>query len=137
MTNLAKCCQPVPGDKVLGFVTRGDGITIHRGGCPNMLYQQNTAAERVVEVSWGVDKENTYPMTIQLQAFDRKGLLKDISSVFADEKVNVLEMNTRTNTKDQSVSMEVLVEVINLEEMSKLLAKLDQLPNVLSVKRKA
>ncbi len=137
MTNLAKCCQPVPGDKALGFVTRGDGITIHRDSCPNIMYQQNTAAERVVEVTWGVDKEYTYPMTVQLHAFDRKGLLKDVSSVFADEKVNVLEMKTKTHTEDQSVHMEVLVEVLGLEVMSKLLAKLDQLPNVLSVKRKA
>lgn len=136
MTNLAKCCQPVPGDRVLGFVTRGDGITIHRDGCPNILYQQNTAAERIVEVTWGADKEHTYEMTIQLQAFDRKGLLKDVSSVFADEKINVLALNTRTQTEDQSVHMEALVEVRNLEEMSKVLAKLDQLPNVLSVKRK-
>lgn len=137
LTHLAKCCQPVPGDKILGFVTRGTGITIHRDSCANIMYQQNTSAERVVEVTWGADKEHTYPMTIKLHAFDRKGLLKDISSVFSDEKVNVLEMNTKTNTEDQSVHMEVLVEVLNLEIMSKLLAKLDQLPNVLSVKRKA
>lgn len=136
MTNLAKCCQPVPGDKVLGFITRGTGITIHRDGCPNILYQQNTAKERVIEVSWGADREHTYPMTIQLHAFDRKGLLKDVSSILVDEKVNVLEMNTKTDTSDQSVRMEALVEVPNLEVMSKLLAKLDQLPNVLSVKRK-
>ena len=137
MTNLAVCCQPVPGDKVLGFVTRGTGITIHRETCPNILYQQSNAGERVVEVTWGVEQENTYPMTISVKAFDRKGLLKDVSTVFTDEKVNVLEMNTRTDKKDQSVQMEVVVEVRNLEVMSKLLAKLDQLPNVLSVKRKS
>jgi len=136
MTSLAKCCQPVPGDKVMGFVTRGTGITIHREACPNLLYQQHKSGERVVEVSWGVDKEQTYPMTLQVHAFDRKGLLKDVSSVFADEKVNVLEMNTLTEPRDQSVQMSISVEVANLEVMSKLLAKIDQLPNVLSVKRK-
>jgi len=136
MTNLARCCQPVPGDKVLGFVTRGTGITIHRENCPNILYQQHKSAERVVEVGWGQDMERTYPMTLRINAFDRKGLLKDISTVFADEKVNVLQMNTRTERKDHSVNMEVLVEVISLEAMSRLLAKLDQLPNVLSVRRK-
>ena len=136
MTSLAKCCQPVPGDKVLGFVTRGSGITIHRISCPNILYQQNNSAERVVEVTWGVDKEHTYPMSILIHAFDRKGLLKDVSTVFADEKINVLDLNTRTEAKDMSVIMEVGVEVQNLEVMSNLLAKLDQLPNVLSVQRK-
>jgi len=136
MTNLAKCCQPVPGDNVLGFVTRGTGITIHREACPNILYQKHKAGERVVQVAWGTDEEQTYPMTLQIDAFDRKGLLKDISSVFADEKVNVLELSTRTETKDQSVQMSAKVEVTSLEMMSKLLSKIDQLPNVLSVKRK-
>lgn len=137
MSSLAKCCQPVPGDKVLGFVTRGAGITIHRAQCANILYQQNTDAERVVEVSWGVDKEQTYPMSVQLHAFDRKGLIKDISSVFADENINVTAMTTKSEQKDHSVHMEVNIEVPNLEVMSKVLAKLDQLPNVLKVKRKS
>jgi len=137
MTNLARCCQPVPGDKVLGFVTRGTGITIHRENCPNILYQQHKSGERVVEVNWGEDLERTYPMTVMINAFDRKGLLKDISTIFADEKVNVLQMNTHTERKDHSVTMEALVEVTSLEAMSKLLAKLDQLPNVLSVRRKS
>lgn len=137
MTSLAKCCQPVPGDKVLGFVTRGAGITIHREQCPNILYQQNNAGERVVEVAWGADKEHTYPMSVLIHAFDRKGLLKDVSTVFSDEKINVLELNTHSEQQDHSVKMEVKVEVANLETMSKLLAKLDQLPNVLSVQRKS
>lgn len=136
MTSLAKCCEPVPGDNVLGFVTRGSGITIHRENCQNILYQKHQAGERVVHVDWGNDEEKTYPMTIQIHAFDRKGLLRDVSSVFADEKVNVMEMNTRTEEKDQSVQMEVVVEIQGIEAMSKVLAKLDQLPNILSVKRK-
>ncbi len=136
MTSLAKCCQPVPGDRVLGFVTRGTGITIHREQCPNILYQQNTAGERVVEVAWGAEREQTYPMSILIHAFDRKGLLKDVSSVFADENVNVTAVTTLSESKDHSVRMEVDVEVPNLELMSKVLAKLDQLPNVLGVKRK-
>ncbi len=137
MTSLAKCCQPVPGDQVLGFVTRGTGITIHRRQCPNILYQQNTASERVVEVNWGQVDERTYPMTVLINAFDRKGLLRDISTVMADEKINVLEMNTRTERQNQTVYMEALLEVASIEAMSKLLAKLDQLPNILSVKRKS
>lgn len=136
MTNLAKCCMPVPGDKVLGFVTRGTGITIHREACPNIMYQQNNDRERVVQVNWGVDQERTYPMKVQISAFDRKGLLRDVSTVFADEKVNVLEMSTRTDAKNQSVLMQGLIEVTSIEAMSKILAKLDQLPNVMSVKRK-
>ncbi|MFT6098360.1 MAG: GTP pyrophosphokinase [Arenicella sp.] len=136
MTTLAKCCRPVPGDRVLGFVTRGAGITIHRELCPNILYQQHEAGERVVEVNWGHDKERVYPMTVLITAFDRKGLLRDVSTVFADEKINVLEMSTNTDGKSQTVQMESLVEVTSFEAMSRLLAKLDHLPNVLAVKRK-
>jgi GTP pyrophosphokinase len=136
MTTLAKCCQPVPGDRVLGFVTRGAGITIHRELCPNILYQQHESGERVIEVSWGHDQERVYPMTVLITAFDKKGLLRDVSTVLADEKVNVLEMNTRTDGRSQTVQMESLVEVTSFEAMSRLLAKLDNLPNVLAVKRK-
>jgi len=136
MTQLAKCCEPVPGDKVLGYVTRGAGITIHRETCPNILYQQHKASERVVQVDWGKNQQQVYPMLIQITAFDRKGLLRDVSTVLTDEKTNVLEMNTLTDTKDQSVRMDVVVEVTGLEAMSQLLAKLEQLPNVLSVRRK-
>ena len=78
MTNLAKCCQPVPGDNVLGFVTRGAGITIHRKDCQNILYQKNHAGERVVHVDWGNSNEQTDPIAIQIHAFDRKGLLRDV-----------------------------------------------------------
>lgn len=136
MTHLAKCCQPVPGDSVLGFVTRGAGVTIHRAQCPNILYQQNSAKERVVEVSWGVDQEQTFPMSIIMHAFDRKGLIKDISSVLSDENINVTSMNSRSEQKDHSVHLEINVEVPNVEIMSKALAKLDQLPNILSVQRR-
>ncbi len=136
MTQLAQCCQPVPGDTVLGYVTRGAGITIHRESCPNILYQQHKASERVVQVDWGKNQERVYPMSILVTAFDRKGLLRDVSTVLADEKTNVLELNTRTDPQDQSVKMDVVVEVSGIEAMSRLLSKLEQLPNVLSVKRR-
>ena len=136
LMQLARCCQPVPGDPVLGYVTRGAGITIHRDTCANILYHQHKGSERVVQVDWGKNQEQVYPMSIIISAFDRKGLLRDVSAVLADEKCNVLEMNTRTESKDQSVTMDVVVEVSGIEAMSRLLSKLEQLPNVLSVRRK-
>ncbi len=137
MTQLAKCCQPVPGDTVLGFVTRGAGITIHRDTCANILYQQHKASERVVQVDWGRNQERVYPMSIVINAFDRKGLLRDVSTVLADEKSNVLTFNTRAESDDYSIVMDVMVEVSGIEAMSRLLSKLEQLPNVLSVRRKS
>ena len=136
LMQLARCCQPVPGDPVLGYVTRGAGITIHRDTCANILYHQHKGSERVVQVDWGKNQEQVYPMSIIISAFDRKGLLRDVSAVLADEKCNVLEMNTRTESKDQSVTMDVVVEVSGIEAMSRLLSKLEQLPNVISVRRK-
>ena len=136
MNTLAKCCRPVPGDSITGYITRGSGITIHRVSCPNIIYHKNQSPERVVEVEWGNRQETTYPMSIVIDAFDRKGLLRDIAGIFADEKINVLEMNTRTDVKDQSVQMSMLAEIPGLEAMSKLLYKLEQLPNIQGARRK-
>lgn len=136
LNTLAKCCRPVPGDLISGYITRGSGITIHRAACPNISYHKKQSPERVLEVEWGVKQETTYPMSIVIDAFDRKGLLRDIAAVFADEKINLLEMSTRTNARDQSVQMFVLAEIPGVEVMSQLLYKLEQLPNIQGVRRK-
>ena len=136
MTSLGKCCQPIPGDKVLGFTTINSGITIHRQDCPNILYQQHAASERVVEVSWGSESTQSYPMSIIVCAYDRGGLLQDISSVFADEKINIMRLNTLRESPEHSVQIDIGFGVSDLEQMSRLLAKIEQLPNVFYAKRK-
>jgi len=132
----ANCCQPIPGDKVLGFITRASGISVHRKDCSNMHNLQETEEDRIIEVDWFDQGERTFPMSILVEAFDRKGLLTDIATVFSSEKVNVIEMTTRTDPKDQSVTMIVTAELPNIESMSQVINQITQIPNVHEVRRK-
>jgi len=132
----ANCCLPIPGDKVMGFITRGSGVSVHRIDCANMQNLIETEAERVIEVDWFDQTERTYPMSILVEAFDRKGLLTDITGIFTVEKVNVIEMTTRTDPKDQSVTMIVTAELTNIESMSHVINRIMQVPNVHDVRRK-
>ncbi len=136
LVKAANCCLPIPGDKVQGFITRGSGVSVHRCDCPNMINLLETEAERVIEVDWFDQTERTYPMSLVVEAFDRKGLLTDITGVFTSEKVNVIEMTTRTDPKDQSVTMIVTAELSNIESMSQVINRIMQIPNVHDVRRK-
>jgi GTP pyrophosphokinase len=132
----ANCCLPIPGDNVRGYITRGSGVSVHRNDCANLLNLFETDPDRVIEVDWYDQSEKTYPMSILVEAFDRKGLLNDISGVFTSEKVNVIEMTTRTDPKDQTVTMIVTAELLNIERMSQVINRIMQVPNVLEVRRK-
>src|SRR5215212_591766 len=94
-THLARCCNPVPGDAVTGFITRGRGVTVHRTDCPSILRAEER--ERIVEVDWGEMQQQVFPVAIRIEAWDREGLLADISSVVADEKVNITALNVATH----------------------------------------
>ena len=132
----ANCCHPIPGDQVLGFITRGSGISVHRKNCSNLENLISNSPERVIEVSWYTKDDDAYPMSILVEAFDRKGLLRDVAAVFTDEKINVIETTTRTDPKDQSVNMIITAEVPNIERMSEIVNRIMSLPNVHEVRRK-
>ncbi len=132
LTTMARCCKPAPGDPIIGYITKGRGITIHRADCANILRQGH---ERLIEVSWSKHQETTYPVDISVLAYDRQGLLRDITTLMTDEKINVLSMNTMTDIKDHKAKMKLTVEVSSIQTLSRLLAKMSQLPNVLDVKR--
>ena len=132
----ASCCTPIPGDDVKGFITKGSGVSVHRNDCANMINLCETEADRIIEVDWFNQNLKTYPMSILVEAFDRKGLLTDISGIFTSEKVNVIEMTTRTDPKDQSVTMIVTAELPNIESMSQVVNRIMQIPNVHDVRRK-
>lgn len=132
----ANCCQPIPGDKVAGFITRGAGVSVHRIDCANLQHLMQESPERVIEVGWYNSDEHTYPMGILVEAFDRKGLLQDVAAVFTDEKINVIEMTTRTCPKDQSVNMIITAEMPNIERMSHVINRIMQIPNVQEVRRR-
>ncbi|MCH8497083.1 MAG: GTP diphosphokinase [Marinobacter sp.] len=136
MTHIAKCCKPLPGDPIGGYITVGRGVTVHRQDCLTFLHQQEYEPNRIIEVSWGGKPEAVYPVDIEIQAYDRSGLLRDITSLLATSKSNVLALNTRTNMDDNTAMMVVTLEISSLEQLARLLAQIRNLPNIIDVRRK-
>lgn len=135
VTQLAQCCQPVPGDDIRGYVTLGRGVTIHRSDCDNLLHLEISEPQRVLQVSWGNKPNRTYPVDMLIQAYDRTGLLRDVSALLANERVNVTSVNTSSNQGENTASMQLTVEVESLERFGRLMTRIAQLPNVISAKR--
>jgi GTP diphosphokinase / guanosine-3',5'-bis(diphosphate) 3'-diphosphatase len=132
LTTLATCCRPVNGDHIIGYVTRGRGVTVHRDDCTNVL--NVSEPERLVPVSWGNHGEATFPVTVQVKAWDRVGLLKDVSTVLADERVNIVSVLTTTHD-DRTVTLYATVEVEGIGQLSTILRKLEGVREVYEVRR--
>jgi GTP pyrophosphokinase len=135
LTQMAKCCTPIPGDDVVGYITQGRGVSVHRQDCINIVQLGLDEPERIVNVSWGEELDNQYPVNIQVEAYDRTGLLNDITSLLANEKVNLLSMNTLSTKESHTALIRFTIEVSELSALSKLLHRINQLPNVLNVFR--
>lgn len=125
LSTLAKCCNPAPGDPIVGYITRGRGVTIHRLDCPNIL--RISDRERLVRVSWGEPKK-TYPVPIRIKAYDRGGLIKDISTLIDEEGINMLAFDVGTN-KNLAV-FDLVLEVRDIVHLSRVLDRLENLQNV-------
>jgi guanosine-3',5'-bis(diphosphate) 3'-pyrophosphohydrolase len=132
LTNLAQCCKPVHGDEIIGYVTRGRGITVHRADCPNV--QNLPDPERLVPVAWGDGGQDTFPVAITVYAWDRVGLLKDVSTLLADEKVNILSVLTNTHD-DRTVTLLLTLEVVGVGQLSRILHRLESVQDVYEVRR--
>ncbi|MDN6318525.1 MAG: GTP diphosphokinase [Marinobacter sp.] len=135
-TQVAKCCKPLPGDPVGGYITIGRGVTVHRQDCLTFLNLQEVEPNRIIEVSWGSEQVSVYPVDIEIEAYDRSGLLRDITQVLSLSKSDVLSLNTLTNRDDNIATMIVTVEISSLEQLARLLAQIRNLPNVIDVRRK-
>ena len=135
LTTVANCCKPVPGDEIIGFITQGKGVTIHRKDCSNILNLDESKRPRLVEVAWGGDEVETYPVTLLIEALDRQGLLSDITRTLADEKVNVVASNTLTDKKKQLARIAVTIEIRDLHQLHRVMDKVNQLQNVTEVMR--
>lgn len=129
-TSIAHCCEPAPGDPIIGYITRGRGVTIHREDCPNVL--RNDEHERLIRVSWG-QAAQTYPVSIEIKAYDRQGLMGDISTVLNNESINVINMNLKINHNLAAINL--IIEVMDIEQLSRLLTRIENLPNVLETHR--
>jgi GTP pyrophosphokinase len=134
LTNLAGCCKPVPEDDIVGYITIGRGVTIHRSDCSKLLQLQSGEAQRLIEVAWGQGAASSYPAIILVEAFDRPGLLRDISALMAIEKVNVIAVQTGTD-RNNMARMKMTCEVQGLASLSRLLARINQLSNVIEASR--
>ena len=131
LTNLAKCCNPVPGDLIMGYITRSRGITIHRQDCYNVVHEDEK--ERLVRVEWGHDAVH-YPAKIQIEAWDRVGLVRDISTMLAEEKVNISNMNVNER-QDHTTSLFFDVETSGLPQLSRIMSRIETIAGVTSVAR--
>ncbi len=135
-TQVAKCCKPLPGDPIGGYITVGRGVTVHRQDCLTFLHLREYEPNRIIEVNWGGKPEAVYPVDIEIEAYDRSGLLRDITQALSSSKSNVLALNTISNPDDNSATMVVTVEISSLEQLARLLAQIRNLPNILEVRRK-
>ncbi len=135
MTHFARCCKPLPGDDIEGYITQGRGVTIHRYDCQNLMRYREEMPERIIAVDWGDAIENTYPVGIRVKAYDRHGLLHDVSAILANENVNVLSVKTESNKKTHHATLDLVFEVNNIEKLSRVLGKITQLPNVIDASR--
>jgi GTP pyrophosphokinase len=136
MTQTARCCKPVPFDGIAGYITRGRGVTIHRKDCPNLLRLLSSEKERVIDVEWGSESpDKTYPVEILIEAFDRQGLLRDITTILTNSHLNVTSMNSITDRKTYIAKFTLIIEVANADQLSVSLAKIEHLRNVMKVSR--
>jgi GTP pyrophosphokinase len=130
LTTFARCCKPVPGDDISGYITRGRGVTIHRQDCPNMLRMDER--DRLIKVNWGIAPK-TYPVPVEIKAYDRKGLMGDISQILGEENINILDVNLRIS--HHIAAIHVVLEVGNISQLSRVLTRIENLANVIEAHR--
>jgi GTP pyrophosphokinase len=135
MTQFAQCCKPVPGDSIIGFITLNTGISIHKRSCSNILALPEEKRPRLIEVEWGHQNGSVYPVEITMTAYQRTGLMQDISTILANMKVNLLDINSNTNKAEQMVYTRLTMEIHSVDELVLIIDKLSQLPNVQDVRR--
>ena len=132
----ARCCSPVPPQPIAGYVTVGRGVTVHRADCPSLERMRIRQPERVLAVDWGSAADRAFAVDIHVHAFDRRGLLRDISGLLADEKISIERVNSVSDTSRNVADITLTVSIRGLEELSRVLTRLKSLPNVISAQRK-
>ncbi len=136
LAHAARCCNPVPGDPIVGYVTKGRGVSIHKTNCPNIVSLiQRADHARLVEVQWGAKSEEKYPVSIQVKAYDRAGLLRDVTGLVADEKINMRSAEAVTGMKNNMALINATLELLNISQLTRIMTRIERLPNVLEVRR--
>ncbi len=132
LVRFTKCCHPIPGDPIVGFITRGRGVTVHLQACPTVVNEKDVA--RLIEVEWEGQVEQTYPIAIRVEAYDRTGLLSDITNVVADSKINIMAAHVTTHP-DHRATVQATLQVTSVTQLAKVMSRLEQLKDVYSVQR--
>jgi GTP pyrophosphokinase len=136
LATYARCCKPVPPEAIVGYITVGRGISIHSQSCANLARLSINAPARVLAVTWGKTGATEFPVDIEIQAFDRRGLVRDVSAALADEKISIQGMNTVTDKRDSIAHMQISISITGLPQLSRVLTRIAQVPNVISARRK-
>ena len=134
LVRLARCCNPVPGDEINGFITRGRGVSIHRADCSNMQLLLETEKERIIPVEWDNRENEFYQVNLAIEAYNKKALLNDITSLMKEEQIEISSVEARTD-KYNRAHIQLALELNNLQHMKEIMQKLDQIPGILSVNR--
>jgi GTP diphosphokinase / guanosine-3',5'-bis(diphosphate) 3'-diphosphatase len=132
LVRFTKCCHPIPGDPIVGYVTRGRGVTIHLRRCPTVINERDVA--RLIEAEWETELQQTYPISIRVEAYDRTGLLSEISNVVAESKINIVAAHV-TVQPDHRASVQATLQVASVTQLSRVMSRLEQLKDVYSVQR--
>ncbi len=137
MSTHARCCNPVPPEPITGYVTVGRGITLHRAGCRNLARLATRAPQRLLQVDWGKPAGRRYPVEIVVHAMDRRGLLRDVTTVVTEERINIERLTSHGDPAQGSADLSLRVAVGGLEELNRLLARLSAMPGIISARRRA
>lgn len=135
LTQISKCCHPLPGDSITGFITLGRGVSIHRTDCPNIAHLSEEQKTRLIEVDWGTDDIDLYLVNIHITGFDQPGLLRDVADVLLRERVNITQVDSHPTKAKNTASIRVEVQLSNAQQLTKILDKLSQIPHVIDAKR--
>ena len=135
MAELANCCQPVAGDAIVGYLTRGRGVSVHRGNCPSLKALAVRSPERIVPVEWGGDAGQSYSVDIVVRGWNRKWLLKDLTTVIGSSDVHILVASTQVDEKTNNAEVRFTLKVTDFDQLGQLLARIEAVPGVNSASR--
>ncbi|MGM0368796.1 MAG: RelA/SpoT family protein [Bacillota bacterium] len=134
LVRIAKCCNPVPGDQIGGYITRGRGVSIHRDDCPNLEELEDSEPERIIDVEWYVDKDDSYQVELEVKALDKHSLLNDLTQVISDQGINITTVDARTSD-DSLAHINLAIQISSLKHMNKIIDSLEEIDGVLKVRR--
>ena len=132
LVRFGKCCHPIPGDPIVGFITRGKGVTVHLTRCPTVTNEREVA--RLIDVEWEAAPTQTYPIAIRVEAHDRTGLLNDIAGAVAESKVNIVAANVSVN-QDHTAIVVATLQVASVSQLARVMSRLEHVKDVVAVQR--